>query len=65
MERMKLLIAEDDPQGLKLMTVLEQDWQSEATADSDGREDWQVLQNREPPIAILDRKMPGIAQCAT
>jgi DNA-binding response OmpR family regulator len=62
MEGMKLLTEKDDPQGLKLMA---QDWRYEAIAASDGREAWQVLQDREPPIESLDRKMPGIAQAAT
>jgi DNA-binding response OmpR family regulator len=57
---MKILIAEDDPLTLKMMTNLMEDWGYETVPVSSGNAAWEVFQQKDAPsLAVLDWHMPG------
>jgi len=60
LNRVKLLIAEDDPTSLMLVTALARKWNYEAVTVTDGLEAWRALEADGLPLAILDRQMPGL-----
>ena len=58
---MKILVADDEPSILFLLTMFLKKWGYEVIAADNGTEAWQVLQQEDAPrLAILDSKMPGI-----
>lgn len=60
LNRVKLLIADDDPTSLLLVTALARKWNYEAVTVRDGLEAWRSLEADALPLAILDRQMPGL-----
>jgi len=57
----KVLIAEDDPVGRRLLEAFLQEWGYEVRVTSDGREAWGVLQEPEAPnLIISDWMMPDM-----
>ena len=60
LNRVKLLIAEDDPTSLLLVSALARKWNYEAVTVRDGLEAWQALEADALPLAILGREMPGL-----
>ncbi len=58
---MRILIAEDDPTSLLMLRTVVAGWGLEPVAVDNGTEAWRLLESEEsPPIAILDREMPGL-----
>ena len=58
---MKVLIAEDDPVGMRLLEAFLQEWGYEVRVTSGGREAWGVLQEPEAPnLIISDWMMPDM-----
>ncbi|MBI3945133.1 MAG: response regulator [Armatimonadetes bacterium] len=58
---MKILIADDDPQLLRLLEMTLEAWGYEVAAASDGAEAWEALQAADaPPLAVLDWVMPAV-----
>lgn len=57
---MKILIAEDDPVSRCLLEVTLTKSGFEVISTSDGHQALEVLQSKEPAIAILDWMMPGL-----
>ncbi len=58
---MKVLIAEDDPAGRRLLEAFLQEWGYEVRVTSGGREAWGVLQEPEAPSLIIsDWMMPDM-----
>ena len=58
---MKVLIADDDPVWLRLLEKNIGGWGYEVVTASDGRQAWQILQDKQAPrVAILDWQMPEL-----
>lgn len=58
---MKILIAEDHPVMRQMLERMLNKWGYDVIVTCDGDEAWQVLRNdNSPPLAILDRMMPGV-----
>lgn len=58
---MRVLIAEDDPNQLRVLEKLVSSWGYEAVIARDGREAWQALESKNAPkLAVLDGIMPGM-----
>ena len=58
---MQVLVADDDPAYLNLLTCLLEEWGFEVVAARDGMEAWAILQQSQAPLlAILDWMMPGL-----
>ncbi len=58
---MKVLIAEDDPVTMKMMTGLLEKWGYEVVPARDGTEAWEILRHDDAPsLAIVDWHMPGM-----
>jgi two-component system chemotaxis response regulator CheY len=64
---MKVLIAEDDPVGRRLLEAFLQEWGYDVLATGDGREAWEIIQEPESPnLIISDWIMPhmdGVELC--
>jgi len=59
--RMRILIADDNPETRDMLESMLIKWGYDVVLANDGNEAWQVLQqNDPPPLAILDRVMPGM-----
>jgi DNA-binding response OmpR family regulator len=57
----RILIADDDPEVLRALTVLLKKWGYEILAARDGEQAWAALQADDSPrLAILDWLMPGL-----
>ncbi len=57
----KLLIVDDDPAMLTLLQVLMQPWGFQLQLLSEPQRFWQMLENFEPDLVLLDAKMPQIS----
>lgn len=58
---MKVLIAEDDPTSRRILEAMLTKWGYSVQTAEDGREALEALKKENaPPIAVLDRLMPGI-----
>src|SRR5213593_3132780 len=58
---MRILVAEDDPISMHVLTTNLRQWGYEPVAVVDGLEAWQILQQSDAPrLAILDWMMPGM-----
>lgn len=58
---MKVLIAEDDPTSRRILEALLGRWGYEVVSACDGNEAWEILRAVDsPPLAVLDRMMPGL-----
>lgn len=58
---MKILIADDDPQALRVLESSLNKWGYHVVSAKDGQEVWEVLQREDAPsLVILDWVMPGI-----
>jgi two-component system chemotaxis response regulator CheY len=56
---MRVLIADDDLLYLKVLEKYLQDWGFEVVTAGSGQEAWEIIQEDQPHIAILDWVMPG------
>ena len=56
----KILVAEDDPQALQVLTDFLQEWGFGAVACADGTSAWKRFEEERPRLAILDWEMPGL-----
>ena len=57
---MRVLIADDDPVSLHLLTRTLAAWGYEVGAARDGTEAWRLFEERDYPLVILDWVMPGL-----
>lgn len=57
----KLLIVDDDPAMLTLLEVLLQPWGFQLQMLSEPRHFWQMLEDFEPDLVLLDAKMPHLS----
>ena len=58
---MKLLIAEDDPMGRRLMQAVLGDLQLELVVAGDGEEALESIERDEPAMLVLDWMLPGVS----
>jgi sigma-B regulation protein RsbU (phosphoserine phosphatase) len=57
---MRVLIADDDPVSLHLLSRTLVGWGYEVTTARDGNEAWRLFEERDHPLVILDWVMPGL-----
>src|SRR5436309_2685533 len=58
---LRVLVADDVPNLLRLMEMVLADWGYEVVACEDGQQAWETLQQPDAPrLAILDWMMPGL-----
>jgi len=65
-DRSKVMIVDDDPNMLKILRQLLENWDIEVVALQNPRQFWQVLESTDPDLLILDLIMPdysGIDLC--
>jgi DNA-binding response OmpR family regulator len=61
MQKMKILVAEDDPLTLRLLEKLLTDWGYEVSSAHDGKGARQILQRGQINLCILDWEMPELS----
>jgi len=59
--RTPVLVADDDPSTIVMLTSVLRRWSLDVVAAADGVQAWQCLQGTTMPIAILDWEMPGMS----